>query len=580
MHVHDLHEGRFGLTHEMFYRQLRADDLGVANALIHMDGTKIMGRWDDLTGEPHALSGNGTILRYSQEYRGYFGHISLVGIDRFIMPMIAGAAHTPFAPDTLGIRHVEGAHAQGGIAGFVHPYNHAVATPQDAGRSFIPVVAAVANVESYDVASVASREVDSVAVYYRLLNAGIKLAATGGTDNFSDVWFDPSGGATRTYARLPAGESLSYESWLAAVAAGRTFASSGPLLYLEAGGRQPGDTIQLAGHNSDAIDVRIRVKSIALLDNAELIVNGKAVQRWDIGGGNADHEHEFTTSVELPRGGWIAARVAGPSSRYVADANAFAHTSPVHVTRGGESYTSAKDTAFLRSAGDVLWRRAVERDSWFTDEQRDKFKASVDQARAYYSRVILSRPDDAYLQARAPETFRVDMQTTRGPVVIEVHRAWSPIGVDRFYNLVRNGYYDDSYFFRVRDKDFVQFGVHGDPEIATAWRKQRIADDPVVESNRRGTIGFAHGEEADDRTTQLYLNLKDKPELDAIDFPVFGTVVSGMAAVDKIYSAYGEEAGGGIRRGQQDVLFEGGNAWLNENFPQLDAIITATVKEE
>jgi homoserine O-acetyltransferase len=102
----------------------------------------------------------------------------------------------------------------------------------------------------------------------------------------------------------------------------------------------------------------------------------------------------------------------------------------------------------------------------------------------------------------------------------------------------------------------------------------------MATKNRSSTIGFAHGEEADDRTTQLYINLKDKPELDAIDFPVFGTVVSGMAAIDKIYSAYGEEAGGGIRRGQQDVLFEGGNAWLNENFPQLDAIITATVKEE
>ena len=139
MHVHDLHEGRFGLTHEMFYRQLLADQVGVANSLIHMDGSKIMGRWSDLTGDLHPLSSGSNVLQYSQEFRGFFGHIALVGVERFIMPLIAGTPHTPFAPDALGIRHVEQAHAQDGIAGFVHPYNHAVATAADAGRSAIPV---------------------------------------------------------------------------------------------------------------------------------------------------------------------------------------------------------------------------------------------------------------------------------------------------------------------------------------------------------------------------------------------------------------------------------------------------------
>ena len=135
MHVHDLHEGGFGITHRDFFLQLAANDLGVANALIHMDGSKIMGRWDDLTGKPSALSTEKTILRYSQEFRGAFGHVGLLGISEFIMPMIGGAPNTAFASDDSGVSHIDAAHSQGAIAGFVHPYNAPVETPLDAGTS-------------------------------------------------------------------------------------------------------------------------------------------------------------------------------------------------------------------------------------------------------------------------------------------------------------------------------------------------------------------------------------------------------------------------------------------------------------
>ncbi len=129
-----------------------------------MDGSKIMGRWDDLNGTPSALSNKTTILRYSQEFRGAFGHIGLVGVNEFIMPMIGGAANTAFAADMLGISHIDAAHAQGAIAGFVHPYNGSVQTPSDAATAAIPVIAALGKGDFYDVASVASLELDSVAV--------------------------------------------------------------------------------------------------------------------------------------------------------------------------------------------------------------------------------------------------------------------------------------------------------------------------------------------------------------------------------------------------------------------------------
>jgi Tol biopolymer transport system component/cyclophilin family peptidyl-prolyl cis-trans isomerase len=578
MHVHDLHEGRFGITHDDFFQQLAADDLGVANALIHMDGSKIMGRWDDLTGAPSALSNETTILRYSQEFRGAFGHIGLVGVNQFIMPMIGGAANTAFAADMLGISHIDAAHAQGAIAGFVHPYNGSVQTPSDAATAAIPVIAALGKGDFYDVASVASLELDSVAVYYKLLNSGIRIAATGGTDNFSDVWYDPSGGATRTYARIDSNGSFNFDDWLSAVKEGRTFASSGPLLFLSVDGKRPGDEIRLSAGQPTNLSVNINVKSISPLDTVEIMVNGEVTKSWMPGGDGPSWT--FETSVDVPAGGWIAARAIGPSSRYVGDTFAFAQTSPVYVVHDGNAFISVADASFLLQSVDELWRRVAARNSWFSELQKSTYRQYVENARSYYRNVILMHPKDQIFQDAAPEKFRVMMRTTKGSFVVELHRSWSPQGVDRFYNLVRNGYYDNSRFYRIRDQDFVQFGIHGNPIIAQAWRNQRIADDPVVESNVRGTVAFAMGYEPDDRTTQIYINLKDKPQLDELGFAVMGEVIEGMEVADALYSGYGESAAGGIRGGKQDVAFEGGNAYFDKHFPELDSIIEARIVEE
>ncbi len=576
MHVHDLHEGRYGLTHEDFFTQLSADGLGVANALIHMDGTKIMGRWSDLTGEPIPLSTSETILRYSQEYRGYFGHFALIGIDEFKMPMIGGVPSTPFAPDTLGLGHIDAARAEGGIAGFVHPFNGPTATPGDVGRRDLPVLAALGKADFYDVVSVASRELESAAVYYRLLNSGIRLAATGGTDNFSDVWFDASGGTARTYARLAPGEAFGFSTWIDAVRAGRTFATSGPLLFLTVGGKEPGDELRLNRDDADAVAVELDLSSIAPLDRAEIIVNGKVRETWSLSGGS--DSWAFETTIDLPGSGWIAARAIGPTSRYVGDEFAFAQTSAVYVVRDDQPFTSADDAAFLAESVETTWRLALDRNLWTTAAQKDAYRAGVLEARDYYRRIALHDPTADAFAARAPDEFRVRLETSRGLIVIELHRDWAPVGVDRFYNLVRFGYYDDMRIHRVRDGEFVQFGINGDPAISKAWRDAPIADDPVVESNLRGTLAFAHGTSDDDRTSQVYINLRDKPELDTMEFAIMGRVVQGMDVADALYSGYGERAGGGIRGGRQDPVFEGGNAWLDENFPELDRIYEAGVE--
>ena len=179
---------------------------------------------------------------------------------------------------------------------------------------------------------------------------------------------------------------------------------------------------------------------------------------------------------------------------------------------------------------------------------------------------------------RAPEEFRVRLDTTRGPIVIEVHRAWAPHGADRFYDLVKAGYYNDIRVFRVRKGVFAQFGINGAPKVSAAWRERTIADDPFVQTNARGTVAFAFAV-PNGRTTQVFINLQDNAAThDKEPFVPFGRVVEGMDAADALYSEYGETAGGGIRAGHQAPLFEGGNAYLDANFPKLDRIRTATVE--
>lgn len=192
-------------------------------------------------------------------------------------------------------------------------------------------------------------------------------------------------------------------------------------------------------------------------------------------------------------------------------------------------------------------------------------------------RAILLNPDHPEMRAAAPQRFRVFVDTSKGPMTLEVERPWSPHGVDRFYNLVRHGYFTNAKFFRVRAGTWAQFGIHGDPAIATVWRQRTIPDDPRVLSNVRGAVAYAF-KDANGRTTQMFINLRDNSAThDTEPFVPFATVVAGMAAADALYAEYGESAGGGIRGGKQDALFKEGNAYLDRLFPKLDYIKQARV---
>jgi peptidyl-prolyl cis-trans isomerase A (cyclophilin A) len=179
---------------------------------------------------------------------------------------------------------------------------------------------------------------------------------------------------------------------------------------------------------------------------------------------------------------------------------------------------------------------------------------------------------------KTPEVFRVKFETTAGSFVIEAHRDWSPHGADRFYELVRMKYYDDSRFFRVVPGRWVQFGINGNPTIAQQQRRITIPDDPLKQHNTRGYVAFSNTG-PNTRSTQVYINLGDNTARNDIEagFAPFGQIVEGMDVVEKLYGGYGERSGGGMRAGHQAQMFEGGNAYLDREYPKLDKLIRATM---
>jgi cyclophilin family peptidyl-prolyl cis-trans isomerase len=188
----------------------------------------------------------------------------------------------------------------------------------------------------------------------------------------------------------------------------------------------------------------------------------------------------------------------------------------------------------------------------------------------------LLNPKDKAWKVESPDIFKVKVSTTKGDFVIEIHKTWGRIGANRFYNLVRNGFYDDSRFYRIREGAFAQFGIPGNPKVAQVWQHESMADDSVAQSNERSFIAYAMtGPNA--RTTQLFINLKNNAHQDKDGFAPIGRVISGMEVVDALYAGYAESSGGGMRGGKQGRLFEEGNAYLDREFPKLDKLLKAEI---
>ena len=182
----------------------------------------------------------------------------------------------------------------------------------------------------------------------------------------------------------------------------------------------------------------------------------------------------------------------------------------------------------------------------------------------------------AALKEQAPATYKAKFDTSKGTFVIQVTRAWAPQGADRFYNLVKNGFYDNVRFFRVISGFMVQFGINGNPATMAHWREAQIKDDPVRQSNKRGMITFATAG-PNTRTTQVFINFGNNTGLDGQGFAPFGQVVSGMKVVDALYAGYGEGAPQG-RGPDQGRLQAEGNAYLAKSFPRMDYVKKATIE--
>jgi homoserine O-acetyltransferase len=192
---------------------------------------------------------------------------------------------------------------------------------------------------------------------------------------------------------------------------------------------------------------------------------------------------------------------------------------------------------------------------------------------------LLLDPGNAEWTRPAPPVSHLRFETSKGVFVLELVREWGPIGADRLYNLARLGYYDDTRVHRVNKGYIAQFGLHGTPAVNAAWKDRFLADDPPRSNNGRGTFAFSYmgPGKPNTRNTQLYINLADNARNNVEPFTILGTVVEGMAVIDSLYSGYGENSGSGVRQGRQGPLAEGGNAFIDREYPLLDRIIRVTV---
>ncbi|MBZ5592800.1 MAG: peptidylprolyl isomerase [Acidobacteriia bacterium] len=187
------------------------------------------------------------------------------------------------------------------------------------------------------------------------------------------------------------------------------------------------------------------------------------------------------------------------------------------------------------------------------------------------------KPESSAAEEHAPDSYKVRFETSKGDFVLTVTREWAPLGADRFHTLVKSGFYDGARFFRVLPGFVVQFGIAADPAVTAKWRNANLTDDPVKQSNRRGTITFATGG-PNTRTTQVFVNLADNARLDGQGFSPFGAVTQGMEVVDQFYSGYGEGAPNGNGPAQPTAESDG-NAYLMREFPKLDYIKKASIEK-
>ncbi len=389
-HVHDLHAGDLRITPADLVAQAEAEAVRVVHALIHVDGSRTMGDPARFTPRAHSASSGAVLLRYGQEYRMPFGHRTVLNPERLFFPLATGVGGTareaPFPPLFEYIRRLRAEQGEEILVGMPHPYFGYLA----AGEAFsgdspseIPLDAALGVADFFDINCIPSSEAGAAAIYARLLNAGFRLAAAGGSDTFSDTARDPPLGTGRTYVGVEG--PLDLEAWREGLRAGRSFSTNGPLLELEVEGAGMGAEIHREGPAT--LEVVARAVSAVPMERLSVLVNGEVWREArDDGGGDpvADSPFELRieADLELEESAWIAVRAEGPSSPWTTDSSLFAHSSPVWVLLDGRDIVVEEDRRYLEEMIEAFGAAMRRRDDWGDPAELEITLAGVEEALA------------------------------------------------------------------------------------------------------------------------------------------------------------------------------------------------------
>ncbi len=381
-HIHMNYGGIFQATPRSLMQEAKSEDLHVINDLIaNQSGTRI----HDLQyfeGKLHELSEANRLLYFNEEYRPSFaGHLSLLNLKKLIFPQFGGFAGTSLAahyPTNSSI--LDRVHAQGGVAGYVHPFLIPGTDPEDRdyrGAREFPVNVALGNVDYYDVMCIWSDEYVTAKVWYRLLNLGFRVPASAGTDAMTNYWRAPAIGSTRVYVK--SGSPLDYGNWIRGLTQGRTFVTNGPLLFLRVDGKEPGDGLRVSG---DSVRVEAEASSIFPMETLDILLNGEVVHTEK----PADpHSVALETTLPVGASGWIAARVTGPERQpLLMDSYVYAHTSPVYLMKDGAPVRSPEDARYFVRWIDHVLGLVEQLDSFETEAQRREVQELWRRARRVY----------------------------------------------------------------------------------------------------------------------------------------------------------------------------------------------------
>ena len=367
--------------------QAEAEAVRVVHALIHVDGSRTMGDFERFAPGPHPASTDHIRLRYGQEYRMPFGHRTFLNPVRLFHPLATGvrgtAREAPFPPLFDYIRRLRAEQGEQVVVGMPHPYWGYLAEGErfeGNSPSAIPLDAVLGVADFFDINCIPSSEIGAAAIYARLQNAGLRLAAAGGSDTFSDTSRDPPLGTGRTYVRVEG--PLTIDAWGEGLRAGRSFSTNGPLLELSVDGAGMGEEIRLDGPGT--VPVRARAISAVPMERLQILVNGQ-VREEATGDPRADpvaespFALELTTELALDDSAWVAVRVEGPQSPWTTDIGLFAHSTPVYVLVGGRGIVVEADRAYIEQMIVDFGAAMERRDDWANEAQRELVLAGVEE---------------------------------------------------------------------------------------------------------------------------------------------------------------------------------------------------------